>query len=100
MSFLALHELDFLTPAWFVSAFLGLAAGYVAGLVHFRTLKGVARRLAAGELSAVFLQLGRLAMLGGVLFLLALWGAQVLLPGAAGVFLARRRVLARAEAET
>lgn len=100
MSFLAPHDLAFLSPAWIVSAFVGLAIGYVAGLAHFRTLKGVARRLAAGEMSAVFLQLGRLALLGGLLFLLALWGAQVLLPGAAGVLLARRRVLAQAEAET
>ena len=99
MNLLAPHSLAWLSPLWFVSIAVGLGIGYAAGLLHFRSLKAVARRLASGDLTAIALQLGRLALLGAVLFVLALYGAQALLAGAAGVLLARRRVLAQAEAE-
>ncbi|MCC0018768.1 MAG: hypothetical protein H6887_06215 [Hoeflea sp.] len=76
-----------------------LAAGYGAGLVHFATLETVARRIAGGRLSAVALQIGRLAALGLFLFLLVKLGAIELLLGSAGIMLARSRVLARVRAE-
>ena len=76
-----------------------LAAGYLAGLVHFSTLETVARRIVGGQLSAVALQIGRLAALGLFLFLLARLGAAELLAGGAGILLARSRVLARVRAE-
>lgn len=100
MTIFAPHHLEFLSPAWIASILVALAVGYVAGFAHFRSLKSVARRLASGELSGIVLQLGRLALLGVVLFLMALWGAQALLAGTAGVLLARRRVLAQVEAES
>lgn len=74
---------------------VGAATGYGAGLVHFRSLPFVVERLLAGRPQAVAVQVARLGLLAGVLALLALWGAQALLPGAAGVMLARNRVLAR-----
>lgn len=76
-----------------------LAAGYGAGLVHFTTLETVARRITGGRLSAVALQIGRLAVLGLFLFLLVKLGATELLVGSAGIMLARSRVLARVRAE-
>lgn len=93
------HMLPFLSPVWFVSIAVGLAVGYVAGLLHFRSLKGVARRLARGDWTAIAIQMARLALLGVLLFILTRWGAQTLLAGTAGIFLARRRVLAKAESE-
>ncbi|MAS05497.1 MAG: hypothetical protein CL534_12545 [Ahrensia sp.] len=99
MTLLSPHHLEWLSPAWFASIVIALAVGFAAGLFHFRSLKGVARRLANGDLTAIALQLGRLALLGAILFGMALFGAQALLAGAAGVLFARRRVLARSEAE-
>jgi hypothetical protein len=99
MSLFSPQHLEWLSPAWFASIVIGLAIGFAAGLLHFRSLKSVARRLANGDLTAILLQLGRLALLGAVLFLMALFGAQALLAGAAGVFFARRRVLAQSDAE-
>ena len=99
MTLFSPQHLEWLSPAWFASIVIGLAIGFAAGLLHFRSLKSVARRLANGDLTAIMLQLGRLALLGAVLFLMALFGAQALLAGAAGVFFARRRVLAQSDAE-
>ena len=99
MTLFSPQHLEWLSPAWFASIVIGLAIGFAAGLLHFRSLKSVARRLANGDLTAILLQLGRLALLGAVLFLMALFGAQALLAGAAGVFFARRRVLAQSDAE-
>jgi hypothetical protein len=99
MTLFSPQHLEWLSPAWFASIVIGLAIGFAAGLLHFRSLKSVARRLANGDLTAIVLQLGRLALLGAVLFLMALYGAQALLAGAAGVFFARRRVLAQSDAE-
>lgn len=73
-------------------------AGLGAGFLHFHTLAAVTRRMVRGDLSAVALQLGRLAALGIFLWLLARLGAPYLLAGAAGVLVARSRVLARARA--
>lgn len=72
---------------------LAALAGFGAGWLHFRSLEQVARRLAEGRLSAVALQIARLALLGFSLFLLAKAGAAPLLAGAAGLMLARARVL-------
>ena len=63
-------------------------------------VQAVARRFVEGDWTAVLLQIGRLVALGVLLYLFARIGAQVLLAGAAGILLARRRVLAQAEAET
>lgn len=99
MNLFAAHELVFPSPVWFAAALVALAVGYGAGLVHFRSLKAVAKRLADGDWTAVFWQVGRLVLLGFVLFLFTRWGAHVLIAGAAGILLARRRVLARTGAE-
>lgn len=88
------------SPAWFALALGGLIAGYGAGLLHFRSLQAVVRRFVKGDWTAALLQVGRFALLGILLFLFAGLGAQVLLAGAAGILLARRRVLAQAEAGT
>lgn len=95
MSALAAYHLPFLSAAWFVSVAAGLAIGYGAGLVHFITLKSIARRIVDGDWTAVILQVGRLAGLTVVLVLLSLAGAQALLAGTAGILLARRRILKR-----
>ena len=76
-----------------------LATGYGVGFLHFTTLEAVARRIVRGNLSAVALQIGRLVILGLFLWLLARLGALDLLAGAAGVLVARSRVLARARAK-
>ena len=76
-----------------------LAAGYGAGLLHFTSLEAVARRMIGGRLSAVALQIGRLAALGLFLWLLARLGTAELLAGTVGILLARSRVLARARTE-
>jgi hypothetical protein len=83
------------TAAWLVLPLVALAVGYVIGLLHFRSLEGVVRRVISGDISAVLLQIVRLAGLGVVLWLFALIGASVLLAGAVGVLLARARVLVR-----
>jgi len=70
-------------------------AGFGAGFLHFSTLSAVTHRMVRGQLSAVALQFGRLAVLGVFLWLLARLGAMDLLVGAAGVLVARPRVLAR-----
>jgi hypothetical protein len=72
---------------------VALAAGYCAGLLHFRTLAWVAERLVAGRLSAVGLQVARMAALTIFLWLCALAGDAVLIAGAAGVMLGRTRAL-------
>ena len=72
------------------------AAGYAAGMLHFRSLALVASRMVEGRLSAVALQLGRLAALGVFLWLCALAGPEVLIAAAAGLLLGRARVLREA----
>ncbi len=76
-----------------ILAFLAGLAGLGAGWLHFASLEWVANRIVEGRLSAVGVQLGRLVLLGGVLFLFAQGGALVLLAGAAGILLGRFIVL-------
>jgi F1F0 ATPase subunit 2 len=80
---------------------LGFVLGFAAGLVHFATLRQVtALYLGGGALPrALGLQLLRLALLAGVLVLLARLGAGPLLAGALGVLIARAMVLRRARKE-
>ena len=84
-----------LPEAWLLLPLAAFGIGYAVGLFHFRSLEDVARRIVAGDRRAVALQLGRLAFLGAVLWLLALVGAATLIAGATGVLVARARVLAR-----
>ena len=72
---------------------LGAAAGYGAGLLHFRSLRRVAEGLLAGRKRAVAFQLMRLAALGLFLALCALIGTAALIGAAVGLALARRTVL-------
>ncbi len=100
MSLANLQEITAFSPAWFALGLAGLVVGFGAGLLHFRSLHAVARRFVAGDWTAALLQVARLALLGGLLFLFARLGAQVLLAGAAGILLARRRVLSQVEADS
>lgn len=77
-------------------ALLGAAAGYGAGLLHFRSLRRVAEGIVAGRKRAVTLQLARLGALGLFLALCALIGAAALLGATLGLMLARRIALAEA----
>lgn len=95
MNAFAIADLSEFPGMWIASALAALVIGYGAGILHFRSLHSVARRLVAGDLTAVGLQLVRLLALGGLLCLFALGGAHLLLAAAGGVFLARGRVLAR-----
>lgn len=79
-----------------LAALLGFAAGYGAGLLHFRSLARVAEGLLSGRLSAAGMQVARLAALGGFLWLCALAGAAVLIAATAGVLLGRARALREA----
>ncbi|WP_347311803.1 N-ATPase subunit AtpR [Defluviimonas sp. SAOS-178_SWC] len=81
--------------AWLVLPLVAFGIGYIAGAVHFRALEGIARRIVAGDLRAIALQVGRMVLLGAMLAVLALIGAPTLIAGAAGVLLARARVLSR-----
>lgn len=71
-------------------------AGFGAGWLHFSTLSRVADLFVAGRMSALWLQLARLALLAGFLVLCALGGAPVLAGGAVGVLAGRALVLRRA----
>ena len=62
-----------------ILALLAGLAGLGAGWLHFASLEWVANRIVEGRLSAVGVQLGRLVLLGSVLFLFAQGGALVLL---------------------
>jgi hypothetical protein len=79
-----------------VEALLGAAAGYGAGLLHFRSLQRVAEGIVAGRKRAVAFQLARLAALGAFLALCAMVGAPALLGAALGLTLARRAALREA----
>jgi F1F0 ATPase subunit 2 len=71
-------------------------AGAALGWAHFASLAWVADLFAAGRIGAVALQVGRLAVLSGFLWLCAQGGAAVLLAAAAGVLAGRSLVLRRA----
>ena len=79
-----------------ILAVLAALAGAGIGWLHFSSLERVAEMIVAGRLSAIGLQLGRLVLLGGVLWLFAQGGALVLLAGAAGVLAGRAIVMRRA----
>lgn len=75
---------------------IGLGAGIALGVVHFATLRRVARLYAEGGAGVpLALQLARLLILGAVLFGLAKIGAPALLAGAIGLLLARHVVVRR-----
>ncbi|MBB41416.1 ATP synthase subunit I [Hyphomonas adhaerens] len=76
-----------------IFALLAGLAGLGAGWLHFASLEWVANRIVEGRLSAIGLQLGRIVLLGGILFLFAQGGALVLIAGAAGILLGRAIVL-------
>ncbi|PHP66987.1 hypothetical protein CSC94_10540 [Zhengella mangrovi] len=97
MTDLSLH-LPLFSPLWFLAGLAGFAAGYLAGLLHFRLLGSVADRLVRGDWQAVPLQLGRMALLVAFLGLTMLAGAHALIAATAGIVLARNRVLARERA--
>ncbi len=76
---------------------LAVAAGYGAGLLHFRSLRRVTDMMVAGRRAAVPLQFARLAGLGMMLLLAALAGAAVLIAAAVGVLAGRARALRQEE---
>ncbi|MGP3698957.1 N-ATPase subunit AtpR [Rhodobacter sp. NSM] len=80
-------------------ALAALAAGAMAGWLHFRSLRIVSDRLLRGDLTAVTLQLARLGLLAGFLVLCSRGGALPLIAGAAGVLAGRAIVLRRERAE-
>lgn len=84
---------DMALPMQFVA---GSAAGWLAGMLHFATLRQTVRLFTAGAAArALLLQAGRLALLALIFFALARLGAWTLLGGAAGLLLARRGALRR-----
>ncbi|GGF20069.1 hypothetical protein GCM10011321_09460 [Youhaiella tibetensis] len=82
-------------PAALAIPLLALLVGLAAGWAHFASLRYVTGLLAAGRLSAVMLQMVRLALLAGLLVLFARNGAPTLLFGAAGILAGRYWVLRR-----
>ncbi|WP_321490037.1 ATP synthase subunit I [uncultured Hyphomonas sp.] len=76
-----------------ILALLAGLAGLGIGWLHFASLEWIANRIVEGRLSAIGLQLGRMALLVGILFLFSQAGALVLLAGAAGILLGRVIVL-------
>ncbi|NDW00133.1 ATP synthase subunit I [Salipiger sp. PrR002] len=78
-------------------AALALCLGFALGWAHFASLRRVTDLyLESGPAwRALALQLGRLAVLAGVLVGLALLGALPLLAGTLGLLLARQMVLRR-----
>lgn len=75
---------------------IGLLAGIPIGLLHFATLRWNLHFFAGGDLPRAFLlQFARLGLLGGVLCLLAIFGAMALLSGMLGILLARSLILRR-----
>jgi hypothetical protein len=71
--------------------------GVAVGWMHFRSLRTVAERLVAGRLSAVVLQVARLAALTLFLFICARVGAVPLLAAGAGVLAGRAVVMIRTD---
>ncbi|MWD26144.1 hypothetical protein E0K89_001475 [Aquicoccus sp. SCR17] len=82
-------------PATLAAALAALPAGALAGWVHFASLRRVTSLLVAGRISGVALQVGRFALLGGVLWLFAQWHPVVLLAGSAGIMAGRACALRR-----
>lgn len=87
------NGMTFLFALELASAF---GIGLALGAVHFGTLSLVSRAYVDGRAGrAAALQLGRLALLGLVLFALSRLGAWPLLLGAGGVMVSRAVVLRR-----
>jgi F1F0 ATPase subunit 2 len=82
-------------------AAIGLAVGLALGLAHFASLRRVTALYLDGgsPARAVALQLLRLALLAGLMLLLARLGAAPLIAGALGTILAREVILRRARKE-
>lgn len=81
-------------------ALVAALAGVAVGWAHFRSLRMVTERIVAGRLSAVALQLARLALLTLFFVLCARFGALPLVAAAAGVLAGRAAVLRHAERAT
>lgn len=79
-----------------VLALLAAGTGLGVGWLHFSSLERVARMVLEGRLAAIGLQIGRLVLLGCLLWLFAKGGALVLIAGAAGIWVGRSLVLRRA----
>jgi hypothetical protein len=82
--------------ATLVMAVLAAHAGFAAGWLHFASLERVAAMIVQGRLSAIGLQLARIALLGCLLWLFAKGGGLILVAGAAGIVAGRSLVLRRA----
>ncbi|WP_139068806.1 MULTISPECIES: hypothetical protein [unclassified Hyphomonas] len=76
-----------------ILALLAGLAGIGIGWLHFYSLERIAEMIVAGRLSAIGLQLARIVLLIGILWLFAQAGALVLLAGAAGVLAGRMIVI-------
>ncbi|WP_323772332.1 hypothetical protein [Antarctobacter sp.] len=83
-----------------VIAVLAALAGLLVGLLHFWSLRLVADRLVAGQMSAVVLQMARLVGLALFLYLCTWFGALALLGAGVGVMCGRAVVLRRKNAGT
>lgn len=86
-----------LDPMTLILALGALIAGIAAGWAHFASLRRVADLFTEGRMSAVALQLGRLAALGVFLWLCTRGGAPVLIAGAVGILIGRAVALKGAE---
>ncbi|EIE48998.1 hypothetical protein AL036_19785 [Salipiger aestuarii] len=81
-------------------ATLAALAGVGAGYLHFRSLRLVAVRLAAGQMRAVALQMARMTGLALFLYLCARLDTWALIGAAAGVSVGRAWVLRAARKAT
>jgi hypothetical protein len=80
---------------WVIPALAGGGGGYLAGIVHFKTLKTVTDRFLDGDITAVAFQAVRFVVLSGALFIAVIWGGAIaLLAATVGLMLAKFRVLA------
>lgn len=80
-----------------VTALLATGAGVCTGWLHFASLERVTRMILDGKLAALGLQIGRLALLGCLLWLFAKGGALTLIAGTAGILAGRWLVLRNAQ---
>ena len=83
-------------PAALVLAVMGALAGLAAGWLHFASLERVVAMIVQGRLSAIGLQIARIAALGCMLWLFARGGGLILVAGVAGILADRSLALRRA----
>lgn len=76
-----------------VIAIIAALVGFLAGCLHFWSLRLVTDRLVAGQMSAVALQMARLAGLALFLYICTRFGAWALLGAGVGVLGGRAVVL-------